>query len=99
MAFPRQNKEVVLLLCAGFVATDAEYDLIDKYRMFEVATANVNFVGAEDLNGISAVIAAEGTEIPGMFAHLPHPDTLLETKQKAVSKVASNVGGKAPTFG
>ena len=96
MAFMKLNKEVVLVLCAGHVTRDVEYALMDKYRMFEVATANVKYVNESDLNGISAVVAPEDVEIPEMFAHLPHPDTLLNFKQANTTKAASQVGGAAP---
>ena len=96
MAFMKQNKEVVLVLCAGHVTRDVEFELMDKYRMFEIATANVRYVNESDLNGISAVVAPEDVEIPEIFAHLPHPDSLLNFKQATVSKAASQVGGAAP---
>ena len=53
----KQNKEVVLVLCAGHVTRDAEFELMDKYRMFEIATANVRYVNESDLNAVSAVVA------------------------------------------
>ena len=96
MAFMKQQVAVVLVLCQGYVTRDVEYELMDKYRMFEIATANVKYVTESDLSRVSAIVAPDDVEIPAMFAHLPHPDELLKKHNASVSEAAKKVGGDAP---
>ena len=79
------------------VATEAELDLIDACRMFQLNIVNVQNIGGEKLEG-DAIAACEGTPIPAECADLPSAKELWETVLKREHAVVKSVGGMAPVF-
>lgn len=93
----RKRPEVVIIFCKGIVATEAELDLIDACRMFQLNIVNVQNIGGEKLEG-DAIAACEGTPIPAEYVDLPSAKELWETVLKRERGAVKSVGGMAPVF-
>ena len=92
----RKRPEVVIVFCAGRVATEAELELIDACRMF-----NLNVVNVQNLDSIvegDAVAAVDTSIIPAEYDHLPTAKELWERIQTQTKTASKRVGDTAPVF-